>query len=1207
MGLESSDWLKNANCMGRIRAYYAKDRLFCILLFFFIAVLIIGYLIPLFSFGRPFGTDTYTHIFHAQEMYGTDSLFDFYDELGKKVLNPALEDNMFNYPFGSWLLIAVLAKVINSDPILTALIFSTLFLGIVAISYFIFTGLFLRTKSQKMFALLLLFSMPNFVITVNNYRPSTFIVPFLLFAIYATYSDEIDFKSLSLMSLCVFVIALTHTGTLIYLMIFSILFFWMYCLFARKLSRPLFLLSSSTFLFFWIAVKLFPHLYKQYATKSVLFLTPGNFLSNKLHIFFADDLSRVLYENLFINHQFVYVIIWAAFIFAVGSLLVFVGNYIFQHYSQLKDDRKYAIIPVSGISHSFLTTPFWIGPMHTLLAVIGFFRLDLKGKCLAITVLLTTVAPAMMQASEGMTGATGALREISYLFLIIPIAAVLGLWYITPIIKDKIKHSRALITILYVIIFTVIIVTPVVGNGYYLPSISGDDYIIEGMQWLSGTGSPNEKVAGYGYRTVPVYTGKIDASYGLAYGTQTRSFIQLLKGIYFKKNGNQVMDFYSQFGAKYILISDKLVANLNTDNEEVMIDSQLYLDKIYSSRDFGIFASLQQSNNPANPNSKDNQISIEDIGSNIEIKTKIYKVILDQKTPTIKYLGTPSLNYLQEGAMYEMARISWLGNSDDLGTFTFFDEDFTREEHENQLIYHTVLSTTHGTNPWSSVTVIYTFLPETIKREFIISNDQRFTTDSPIMRAYFSTNLFMPASKFVLKKSFKRVEKDIYPSDDSVDINDVYEEFYFSNGDSGIYIKYDETAPYPQYISYKGSTVYDYSSFNVANFEMVQPGASLSITQSISVGTEDLAKQHILNENRISLHPYPDGITPLILGSYRSGSEERYGKTDTFAIGENNIEYTDVTGVLRPKNTLDTILNDGKRKVPYILSISVSPPNNNILNMEGLRKPQMAMYQGEPTGTVILPVSEPRTDMLGSRKTYQEFFNDWENVIRSVTVNDDMAFFLTRPEDVENPKYSEGFLDIFSYAEDSGLTLTKPGTIANHFTNLQQVTFTSQFEIDEATIVVKNNNNFPVNGVTFVLQMPVLDRDVYVVTNNGEIKKTIKHIDQNIVYVAVDLESQDSKTIIIRPSLAKKQLSVEIPGSLKEGNIMIVVRDEMSQPINKARIIIDDMPYTTNEYGNVSVYLRRGAYELSVEKAGYRKEIRNISVNSYLSFFEELF
>lgn len=1206
MGLKSSNWLKQKDFFGQIHAYYAKDRSFFILLLFLIAVLLIGYLIPLFYFGRPFGTDTYTHIFHAQEMYGTDSLFDFYDELGKKVLNPDLEDNMFNYPFGSWLFIAVLAKIINLEPDFTAYIFSAVFLGIAALSYFVYAGIFLETKSQKIFAVLFLLSMPNVVLTVNNYRPSTFVLPFLLFAIYASYSEEITVKNMLLMLLAVFATALTHTGTLIYLMIFSIGFFWIYCLIGRKFSRTLFLLSSSTFLFFWIAVKLFPHLYQQYAAKSALFLTPGNFLSAKFHIFFADDLSTALYENLFINHQFVYVIIWSTFVFAVGSLLVFVGEQVFQQYSRLKNERNHAIIPITGMSHSFLTTPFWIGPFHAILGIIGFFRLDLKGKCLAVTVVLTTVAPAMMQASEGITGATGALREISYLYLIIPVAAVLGLCYIIPVAIQKIRNSKAALTFLFVLIFSVIIVTPVIGNAYYLPSISGDDYIIEGMQWLSGTGNPNEKVAAYGYRTVPVYTGKMDASYGLASGTQTRNFIELLKGIYFRTNGDQVMDFYSIFGAKYVLISDKLIENLNSDGEEVVIDSQMYLDKIFSSRDFGIYAFLQQSNNPDSSYDTNNRISIENVGSNIEIKTNIYKIVVDQDTPTIKYIGTTSQNCLQEGTMYEMARISWLGNSDDLGAYTFFDEKFTREEAENQLIYRTVLKDDRGINSWSSVAVVYTFLPEAVKREFIISNDRLSSTDAPIMRAYFSTNLFMPASTFVLKKSFGRVEKDIYPSDDAVDINDVYEEFYFSDGGSGIYIKYDDTAPYPNYISYKGSTAYDYSSFSVGNFEIIQPGASLHITQYISVGNEDLAKRHIENENRISLHPYPDGIIPLILCGYDNGGNTlRYGRLDIFTIGGTNVEYTDVSGVLRLQNTLNAVLNDGERNIPYTIPIAISPPHNNILYSEGLRHPQMAQYQGEPTGTVILPESEPRTEVLSSRKTRQEFFSDWENVIRSVSANNDMALFLMRPAEAENPIYSTDFLDIISYAKESGLTPAEPGMIADHFSHLQNIVFDSSVDMDEATITVTNKNDARVEGVTFIVRMPMLDRDVYVV-DNGEIKKTVQDIDQNILYVSVDLEPQQSKTIYVRPGFTKKQLSVEIPGSLQEGTVKIVVRDEEGQPVKKAQIVIDDMSYITNEYGNVSIYLRRGSYELTVEKAGYQKEIRNINVNSYFSFFQEV-
>ncbi len=1208
MGSNGSNTVKETLHYERIRAYYEKDRSFFLLLLFLTAVLVIGYLIPSLYFGRPFGTDTYTHIFHAQEMYGTDSLFDFYDELGKKVLNPNLDDNVFNYPFGSWLFIAVLAKVTDLPPDTTAFIFSALFLVIAALSYYIYAGLFLETKSQKVFALLFLFSMPNVVLTVNNYRPSTFVLPFLLFAIYIAYSEEITLKNLFLIALAVFAIALTHTGTLIYLMIFATCFFWLYCLFGRKFSQPLFVLASSTFLFFWIAVKLFPHLYHQYATKASLFLTPGNFLSDKFHIFFADDLSVVLYENLFVNHQFVYVIIWTAFVFAVGSVLVSVGEQVFQQYSRVVDKGKYAIVPLSDMSHSFLATPFWIGPIHAILGIIGVFRLDGKGKCFAVTVILTTVVPAMMQASEGVSGATGALREISYLYLIVPVVAVLGLWYIIQVVKVKVKNSRVTITLIYLLIFSVIIVTPVIGNGYYLPSISGDDHIIEGMQWLSGTGNQNEKVVGYGYRTVPVYTGKMDASYGLAYGTQTRTFIGLLNSIYFSKPGNQVMDFYSLFGARYVLVSDKLVENIKTDDEEreVAIDSQNDLDKIFSSRDFGIYAVRHTSVNLSDSNFTGSRISIATVGSNIEINSKTYKVVIDQETPTMKYLGTSSQNYFREGAMYDMTRITWMGNSDDVGVYTFNDEDFTLEEAGNQLIYRTILKDDHERNNWSTVTVVYTFLPEMIQREFIISNDQLSSSDTPILRAYFTTNLFMPASTFVMKKSYRRIEKNVYPSEDSVDINDVYEEFYFSDGDSGIYLKYGTTSPFPQYISYKGSTAYDYSSFSVGNLEPVQPGASLHITQYISVGSETLAKRHIQNENRISLYPYPDGIIPLILCGYDSGgATQRYGRIDTFEIGNDSAEYTEVTGVVRLTNTLNGVFDDGKRGIPYTISIGVNPPYDNILFCEGLRHPQMAQYQGEPTGTVMLPESEPRTVMLLRLKTQEEFFTDWKNVIRSVSSNDDMALFLMRPEDVENPMYSQDFQGILAYADEYGLTHAKPGQIARHFSNMQQITCNSSFELDKATITVTNENAFPVDGVTFAIRMPRLDEDVYGVSN-GEIKRTVQYSDQTVLYVSVDLESQQSRTITLKPTLEKKHLSVEIPSSLKEGTVTFVVRDEEGQLVENAQIMIDDMPYLTNEYGNVSVQLRRGSYELTIEKAGYMKETRDITIRSYFSFFEEM-
>jgi len=299
------------------------------------------------------------------------------------------------------------------------------------------------------------------------------------------------------------------------------------------------------------------------------------------------------------------------------------------------------------------------------------------------------------------------------------------------------------------------------------------------------------------------------------------------------------------------------------------------------------------------------------------------------------------------------------------------------------------------------------------------------------------------------------------------------------------------------------------------------------------------------------------------------------------------------------------VLIDGEGGVPYMISVGVSPPYNNILFDEGLRHPQMALYHGEPTGTVILPESEPRTEMLTSRKTREEFFTDWKNVIRSVSANGDMALFLMRSQDAENPLYANDFLDILDYAGQNGLTPAKPGDIADHFTKLQQITYNSSFEMDEAVIMVRNENDFPVQGVTFVVRMPVLDGDSYAV-DNGEIQRKVRDVSDQVLSISVDLGPHQSKTIYVRPSRAKKHLSVEIPASPKEGAISIIVRDEEGRPVTRALIMIDDMPYNTNEYGNVSIDLRRGSHEITVEKAGYLKETRTITVSSYVSFLEEM-
>ena len=188
-----------------------------------------------------------------------------------------------------------------------------------------------------------------------------------------------------------------------------------------------------------------------------------------------------------------------------------------------------------------------------------------------ISLLLVTIIPDML--FESSSSATGVLREISYLILIIPITTALGFWVVITYL-DTLKHPlKNLITFMvWVVVLLAIIITPVLMTTYYLPTIAGEDHIIEGMQWLGNNGELSEKVIGYGLRTVPVYTNMTDVSYGIQSGFETRTFIGLLKGTFFSSGETSVYDLRRLFGVKYILTSEKIVANLLGSDKVLAID-----------------------------------------------------------------------------------------------------------------------------------------------------------------------------------------------------------------------------------------------------------------------------------------------------------------------------------------------------------------------------------------------------------------------------------------------------------------------------------------------------------------------------------------------------------------------------------------------------------------------------------------------------------
>jgi len=966
-----------------LQSKYAMSRCFTLLTLFLLAVILISFIIPFISFGRFFGTDDYTHLFHTQQMVSSLGISDFFEKMGSFSSNPSSGENMYNYPFAMWLFGGIIAKITGLPVLSGAFIFIILLFFVILGAFYVYSDVFLKLKELKILAVLFLLSMPNVISSLLDYRPSVLILPFLFILLYITLKEPFQWKLLPLVWLSIFVIVISHTGTFIFLISFSILFFLLYCLLWGRVSMPMYLVILSSFVIYIFSLAWFPQILNQYIVKSTLFLSPGNFLAEKFNFSLLLELGNVFYQNVMVNQEFIFTIIIAAFIFVLGQLF----RYIHQKVSEkiLQSEQIYpAALPLSNISHSVAATPLWIGPIHVILSFFGIFRIDSKGKCMLISLLLVTILPDLL--FESSSSATGVLREISYLILIIPITTALGFWLVITYL-DTLKHPlKNLITFMvWVVVLLAIILTPALMTTYYLPTIAGEDHIIEGMQWLGNNGELSEKVIGYGLRTVPVYTNMTDASYGIQSGFETRTFIGLLKGTFFSSGETSVYDLRRLFSLRYILTSEKIIANLQGSGKFLAIDDNTALNKIYSSKDFGVYDIVLSSETSVERKELAGNIFLKNTGSSIQIETEVYKVVLNENYPVIEQFGAPTDNYLGEGFFNDVIQISGLRQEELINPFIPLEESSPQkstvdrfvlnnvsvspEINDNQIIYRTVLKDQENGENEASLLVRYTFYPETIKREFLISNDWVNSSLAPQMNVGFSTSMFVPLNNFVLKNDQTILKRHIYTSQDSVKINENIDELYIYELDRGIYIKTGSTAPYPTSLTYKGSTLYNMSSISFSQTESLKPGATLHITQFLSPGDEVTAERNIRTQERIRLLNYPGGMIPIILSGYRT-------------------PYSDIGSAEFIKNGYSILSTEG---VPY--SEVVVPKEKREISVVN----ENTTTSVEPSGTIpttitiidtvdLSAIDSQNIQIIGSsRTTGVKSFNNYTTQVNSIS------------------------------------------------------------------------------------------------------------------------------------------------------------------------------------------------------------------------------
>ncbi|MDD1697273.1 MAG: hypothetical protein LUQ36_02825, partial [Methanoregula sp.] len=1041
-------------------------------LVFLIAVVLLSFVLYIILFASPSGTDVYTHMYNTQNMANSESLSDFYE------ISLNREYSGYDYPFGLWYFGSILMKITGLDIYTIAYIMPLLLLFVTLLIYFCYALELTNSTDQSLLSLIFLVSMTQLALMLLNYSTSIFVMPFLVAILYLAMRD-INWKSILLIGILVFTLCFSHTGTFLFLTTFVIAYFLLRALIWGKFDYNFFIVIVAILFCFIIAIGLFPFVQPQYINKGTLVISITQSISSATHITFFEDAGQIFYDSIFVAGNYVFAFLWAALLFAAGTILVFINTAVRKRFVW---ESMPAAIPlldsITTMGKGIITTPFWIGPLQTFFSVFGIFRLDERGKCTALTLIIAVLIPGLLAGSSG----TGAIRETFYLFLFIPITAALGFYFFYDAI-NRISRSgvkRVLIVLLYVLILVPLIAVPVIACLHYQPTITMTKEENVNLLWLGGIGNPTEGAAGTAYRDrMTMYANKTVPS--IPTGTETVRFLSDLKSTYFSTGAeSEARDLYNRYQIQYIIASDRIMKGYDFPRSAVKIDSNEEVDKIYASGDFfGFYKIISQPEIPITTidetltwDSDQPEARVQDTGSLFLFENPVYKVKVGDISPRIRYLGTPTKNSIGEGAFSDTIGIEWdsVGENPQYSTYNLGSLDYSEiQRSDREVLYKTKLSS-RDNEQIATLIVKYIFYDFAFKREITVINDLDRENRTSGIKATLVSTIFSPMTEFEFHQvnpgDVRWVNKKIYPSQDHVFLDDtVIDRIIFNDGSSVIFILYDETAPYPNKLWYYGSPYYDYGSVILQSDYSLDLGEATTTGQYFSFNNKETAIRNAEKYHAVTAYPYQDGQLPLVITGTAGGTNfNDKEKTALAMLTQNNVPYTlgipglvpagtpnldgitlsltarpcynqsvckdlatqteefltikkntDITGILmsQVRYDLNTLRSLSENQYTYAEVKTVPAPVGPYYR-EGMRNPKFAFVDGENTGIVFIPVTEPSSDLLNRRSEPDPVFLQWNSTINSIMKDGGMAAFHWDLSDIGNPDFADLFAGFIS-------------------------------------------------------------------------------------------------------------------------------------------------------------------------------------------------
>ncbi|WOF16340.1 hypothetical protein F1737_06230 [Methanoplanus sp. FWC-SCC4] len=880
--------------------------LICFLFF----TLIIGFIVPTLIFLSPSGSDVYTHVYNTLNMAESYSLLGFYEtSFSEEYLG-------FDYPFGLWIFGSIVMKITGIDGLTLAYLLPLILFFVTIMIYYLYADKFFKSEKLSLFSILFLISMPLLTLNLLNYSSGIFAMLFLISIIFLALHKP-DIKNMFILITLVFTLGFTHTGTYMFLIFFTSVYLILYAVIWKKMEIGMYILIVSLLFLYVLIAQIFPFVQPQYIDKGRFIISITESISSFSGIEFIQDFGKIFYDSIFVSNNYIYAIFWSSFIFMAIKLSLY-------FHSRLTgiSEKRFIGIPFIGninhISHGIMMTPFWMGPVQTFLSVFGIFRLDSKGKCIALSLIITALLPGAMSSAENV--GTGALREIHYLYLIIPIAAVAGLFYILPVFKEyldkrirKESLKKGISVTFYLFILIPVIFVPVIGNLYYQPIITGSDTEKEHLIWLSEIGSPSEGIPDFLYRErIDLYADKVTPS--VHSGSETKRYLDDLKKTYFTHGAEDfTKDLYS-FNIMYIISSNRILKGyLDVDFDDLAIDSNKKLDKIFSASDnFGIYKYISEKENVEKKIFEENSLKFNevipdlyDFGSSYLFENDYYKVKISENSPEIKYYGTKTLNLLEDGFYTDYIGISISdGDENKKEVYELNNLDYSViSKDDDSIIYKTTIKSTDNAEKWATLIVKYMFYEKAFKREIIIANDWINLNSDSRMGVGLSSSIFAPVIEFEYRNlengNKNPITKKIYPSHDSALVKDKkFDQIYFNEGNTGILLRYGDLVPYPDRIYYGGSLYYDLGNILVYSEYTLAPSESVNHVQYFSVGDKNTAEINIDHYSSVFEYPFSEGKIPGVITFLASEDELMdYSNGGLKTIDELNVEYNEVARI----------------------------------------------------------------------------------------------------------------------------------------------------------------------------------------------------------------------------------------------------------------------------------------------------------------------